>query len=190
MADSDTSHKNSEMSGQIVGTKSDMSGQSCPTIGTNVPYSKSNNDMSGQSFPPQDTNVSQFSNTDSIIASFLQQQSLLVETLKRISPSGSTVAKTVTEPTPEPSDTVNDDPQGAPMDYGLEEVSSEEEDENSEDEGLLEDMSKLYDSSDGVSPKVNEKLASNINLSFRKKLSKDNTQKMTEKVRRPENCEI
>ena len=76
----------------------------------------------------------------------------------------------------------------APGSYDLEVVSSTDDEQDSDLDTSLDVYHQLYNDDDSVSDNVNVKLAENVNLSFRKRLSRDNQTKFSEKFSRPANC--
>lgn len=77
----------------------------------------------------------------------------------------------------------------APINYALESSDTEESENETDGEDLLAKMELMYSDSDGTGEKVNEKLAKNVNLSFRKFLSTTNQKTVKEKYKIPSNCE-
>lgn len=155
---------------------------------------KTSSELAGQSMPNlSDTKMSNnaennFSAND-LVQAMVQQQNVLLQTLQAIKACAPTNKETQSVNAAGPSKQDNESEAMAPVSYDLEEISSENECSDSDiDNDELQEMQKLYDDSDNVSVKIHDKLAENINLSFRKKLSKENQNSMMDKFKRPENC--
>ncbi|XP_053379287.1 uncharacterized protein LOC128548459 [Mercenaria mercenaria] len=132
-----------------------------------------------------------------LMQAMLQQQALLMNTLKTMQSSSSNDKEKVilsdTDSVENPESVVRKNvgnvKDTAPACYDLEEVSSESEEDSADEFEGLADMKKLYDESDSVGEKIHDKLACNVSLSFRKRLLKEDQTAMMEKFKRPENCE-
>ena len=181
-------------------SSAELAGQSIPTNqGQSIPT------CSGHSMPER------------ILQAMLQQQSLLLKTVQALNTNVSEsksdneltnksdneltnkcgneptnksgnepTNKSGNEPTPVESD---DSRVNAPLSYDLDEVSSDDERDCASDSEDLLTMQKLYDNSDNFSDKVHDKLADNINLSLRKRLSKKDQRDILDQYKRPENVD-
>ncbi|XP_060562749.1 uncharacterized protein LOC132722295 [Ruditapes philippinarum] len=170
---------NSQNESSCQSNIAELAGQSIPNEqGQSIPIEQ------GQSIPT----ISGQSMPDGILQAMLHQQTLLLKTVQALQ------QKTINDK----NDCVSDGESGnestqvrtssnAPASYELDDVSSEEEKSDTSDCEDLRSMNKLYNESDNVTDEIHEKLASNINLSLRKRLSKKDQKEVLENFHRPAN---